>query len=129
MRGTILYGAGDVRFEDRPDPVISEPTDASSVVATCVCGSDLWPYRGVDQLPASPYGHEYVGIVEEIGDGVATLRPGSSWSAASALMAPARTVAGFPFLLRAFHRLRRLPSEFIRIRRPTAPFATPQSAG
>src|SRR3954452_25308700 len=68
-RGTILYGERDVRVEDRPDPVINEPTDAIiRTVATCVCGSDLWPYRGIDQL-AQPRacGHEYVGIVEEIG--------------------------------------------------------------
>ena len=78
MRGTILHGERDVRFEDRPDPMISESTDAViRTVATCVCGSDLWPYRGIDRL-AEPraYGHEYVGIVEEIGDGVSTLRPG-----------------------------------------------------
>ncbi|GAA2760833.1 zinc-dependent alcohol dehydrogenase family protein [Actinopolymorpha rutila] len=78
MRGTILYGAGDVRFEDRPDPVIIEPTDAIiRTVATCVCGSDLWPYRGIDQLGGPrAYGHEYVGIVEEVGGQVSTLRPG-----------------------------------------------------
>ena len=53
MRGTILYGAGDVRFEERPDPVIRQPTDAIiKTVATCVCGSDLWPYRGIDTLKA-----------------------------------------------------------------------------
>lgn len=78
MRGTIMYGERDVRFEDRPDPVISEPTDAIiRTVATCVCGSDLWPYRGIDRL-ARPraYGHEYVGIVEEIGAQVSTLRRG-----------------------------------------------------
>ena len=78
MRGAILYGERDVRFEDRPDPTIIEPTDAViRTVATCVCGSDLWPYRGIDQLSERrAYGHEYVGIVEEVGDGVTSLRPG-----------------------------------------------------
>ncbi|HET9648922.1 MAG TPA: alcohol dehydrogenase catalytic domain-containing protein [Microlunatus sp.] len=78
MRGTILYGERDVRFEERPDPVISEPTDAIiRTVATCVCGCDLWPYRGIDQLKEPrPCGHEYVGVVEEVGDDVSTLQPG-----------------------------------------------------
>lgn len=78
MRGTILYGPGDVRVEDRPDPVIKEPTDAViRTVATCVCGSDLWPYRGIDKLAKPrPYGHEYVGIVETVGAQVTTLTAG-----------------------------------------------------
>ena len=78
MRGTILYAPGDIRVEDRPDPVIKEPTDAIiRTVAACVCGSDLWPYRGIDKV-AKPraIGHEYVGIVEEIGSAVTGLRPG-----------------------------------------------------
>jgi threonine dehydrogenase-like Zn-dependent dehydrogenase len=49
MRGTVLYGPHDIRFEDRPEPKIIEPTDAIiRIAATCVCGSDLWPYRGID---------------------------------------------------------------------------------
>ena len=78
MRGVILYGPGDVRVEDRPDPVIQQPTDAIvRTVATCVCGSDLWPYRGIDPLrKPRPYGHEYVGIVEEVGPDVRRIRPG-----------------------------------------------------
>lgn len=78
MRGTILYGAGDVRVEDRPDPVIQEPTDAIvRTVATCVCGSDLWPFRGIDKVRRPrAYGHEYVGVVEEVGSAVSTVRPG-----------------------------------------------------
>ena len=78
MRGTILYAPGDVRIEDRPDPVITEPTDAViRTVATCVCGSDLWPYRGIDQVEKPrAIGHEYVGVVEEVGEEVTTLRPG-----------------------------------------------------
>ncbi len=47
MKGTVLYGPRDVRFEERPDPTIIEPTDAIiRISAACVCGSDLWPYRG-----------------------------------------------------------------------------------
>jgi threonine dehydrogenase-like Zn-dependent dehydrogenase len=78
MRGAVMYGPGDVRVEDRDDPKIIEPTDAIiRLPATCICGSDLWPWRGVDDYgwPA-PMGHEYAGIVEEVGDEVMTIRPG-----------------------------------------------------
>ena len=65
MRGAVLHGPHDVRIELRDDPTIVEPTDAIiRLSATCVCGSDLWPYRGTDDYgPAAPMGHEYVGIV------------------------------------------------------------------
>ncbi|HEV7933930.1 MAG TPA: zinc-dependent alcohol dehydrogenase family protein, partial [Actinomadura sp.] len=78
MRANVIYGKGDVRVEDRPDPGIRRPTDAVvRVVAACVCGSDLWPYRGVAEVGSPrPIGHEFVGIVEEIGDEVRTVRPG-----------------------------------------------------
>ncbi len=78
MRGAMMYAAGDVRVIDRPDPRIVKPTDAViRLSATCVCGSDLWPYRGADEVSGpSPMGHEYVGIVEEVGDEVRTVRPG-----------------------------------------------------
>lgn len=78
MRGTVLYGPRDVRSEERPDPTIIEPTDAIiRLAATCVCGSDLWPYRGLDPIPAPrPMGHEYVGIVEEVGSAVRNIKPG-----------------------------------------------------
>jgi threonine dehydrogenase-like Zn-dependent dehydrogenase len=78
MRGTVMYAPGDVRVEDRPDPVVVEPTDAVlRLSATCVCGSDLWPYRGVESLDGPrPMGHEYAGIVEEVGSAVTTVRPG-----------------------------------------------------
>ena len=78
MRGAILHGPGDVRCEERPDPVIMEPTDAIvRTVATCVCGSDLWRYRGIDQVTrARAIGHEYCGTVEQVGDAVDTLQPG-----------------------------------------------------
>src|SRR5881227_1382874 len=78
MRGAVLYAPHDVRIEDRPDPRIVEPTDAIiRLSATCVCGSDLWPYRGIEgvEVPA-PMGHEYVGIVEEVGPSVTTIKPG-----------------------------------------------------
>ncbi|UBU18669.1 zinc-dependent alcohol dehydrogenase family protein [Nonomuraea gerenzanensis] len=78
MRGAVLYAPGDVRVEDRPDPAIVEPTDAIiRLTATCICGSDLWPYRGVDEAEGpAPMGHEYVGVVEEVGSQVTTIRPG-----------------------------------------------------
>ena len=78
MRGAILYGPRDVRFERREDPKIEKPTDAViRLSATCVCGSDLWPYRGVNKITQpTPMGHEYCGIVEEIGSAVATVKPG-----------------------------------------------------
>ena len=78
MRSTVLHAPGDVRVEDRADPVITAPTDAIiRLSATCVCGSDLWPYRGADPLEhPTPMGHEYVGIVEEIGSSVRTIKPG-----------------------------------------------------
>ena len=78
MQATVLYGARDIRFEDRPEPAILEPTDAIiSLPATCICGSDLWPYRGIQSVPApAPMGHEYCGIVEEVGRGVTSLTRG-----------------------------------------------------
>jgi threonine dehydrogenase-like Zn-dependent dehydrogenase len=78
MRATVIYGAGDIRVEDRPDPSILEPSDAVvRTVAACVCGSDLWRYRGIAAVPEpTPIGHEYVGIVEVVGDEVTTIRPG-----------------------------------------------------
>jgi threonine dehydrogenase-like Zn-dependent dehydrogenase len=61
MKGTVLYGPGDVRFEERHEPQIAEPTDAIiRTAAACVCGSDLWPYRGIDpSTQPTPMGHEY----------------------------------------------------------------------
>jgi threonine dehydrogenase-like Zn-dependent dehydrogenase len=78
MRGAILYGPGDVRFEERPDPRIIESTDAIlRIAATCVCGSDLRPYRGIDPPSGpTPMGHEYCGIVEEVGSAVRKVKPG-----------------------------------------------------
>jgi threonine dehydrogenase-like Zn-dependent dehydrogenase len=78
MEATVLYGARDVRFEDRPDPVILQPTDAIiRLPFTCICGSDLWPYRGIQPIAApAPMGHEYCGVVEEVGRGVTSVKPG-----------------------------------------------------
>ncbi len=78
MKGAVLFGPGDVRFEDRPDPRIIEPTDAIlRLSASCVCGSDLWPYRGVESYDQpQPMGHEYVGVVEEVGSEVRGVKPG-----------------------------------------------------
>src|SRR5215218_7730459 len=78
MRGVIMYGPGDVRVEERERPQIVEPTDAIiRVPASCICGSDLWPYRGIEeQSGPTPMGHEYVGIVEEVGDDVSMIKPG-----------------------------------------------------
>src|SRR5438445_348520 len=69
---------GDVRFEERDDPRIIKPTDAIiRMSATCVCGSDLWPYRGFNpSAEPSPMGHEYCGIVEEVGREVTSVKPG-----------------------------------------------------
>jgi threonine dehydrogenase-like Zn-dependent dehydrogenase len=78
MRGAVLYAPGDVRVEEREDPRIVEPTDAIlRLSAACVCGSDLWPYRGVEAVQGpSPMGHEYVGVVQEVGRQVQNIRPG-----------------------------------------------------
>ncbi len=73
-----MYGAGDVRVEDRPRPTIVEPTDAIlKLAASCVCGSDLWPYRGLDAVnEPTPMGHEYCGVVEEVGSAVTNVKVG-----------------------------------------------------
>jgi len=78
MKGAVLYGPRDVRFEARADPTIIEPSDAIiRLPVTCICGSDLWPYRGVNPVTQPvPMGHEYCGIVEEIGGAVTSVRPG-----------------------------------------------------
>jgi threonine dehydrogenase-like Zn-dependent dehydrogenase len=78
MLGTILHGPGDVRCEEVAEPKIQRPTDAIiRLSASCICGSDLWPFRGLNDV-TSPLamGHEYCGIVEEVGCAVKTVRPG-----------------------------------------------------
>jgi threonine dehydrogenase-like Zn-dependent dehydrogenase len=78
MRGAVLHAPGDVRLETRDDPTIVDPTDAViRLSATCVCGSDLWPYRGIEAVDGPvPMGHEYVGTVEEVGSAVRSIKPG-----------------------------------------------------
>lgn len=78
MRVTTLHGARDIRLEERPSPSITAPTDAViKVTAACICGSDLWPYRGENPItPGQTIGHEMIGIVEEVGREVASFRPG-----------------------------------------------------
>ena len=78
MKGAVLYAPGDVRFEERDDPKIANPTDAIiRLSATCVCGSDLWSYRGINPVDQpTPMGHEYCGIVEEVGSEVSNVKPG-----------------------------------------------------
>jgi len=78
MKGTMLYGPRDVRFEERLDPEIIEPTDAIlQISAACVCGSDLWPYRGIAEVTQpQAMGHEYCGIVQEVGSEVRHIKPG-----------------------------------------------------
>ena len=78
MRGAILYAPGDVRVEQREDPTIIESTDAViRLAATCVCGSDLWPYRGIEAIQGpAPMGHEYAGVVEETGSDVRDIKAG-----------------------------------------------------
>ena len=72
-----MHAHGDVRVQQREDPKILEPTDAIiRVAATCVRGSDLWSYRGIDAVHDSPMGHEYIGIVEQVGGQVKSIKPG-----------------------------------------------------
>jgi threonine dehydrogenase-like Zn-dependent dehydrogenase len=78
MHATVLHGAGDVRFEDVAEPKILKPTDAIiKLSATCICGSDLWPYRGLQPMNGPQHmGHEYCGVVVEVGSEVTTVKPG-----------------------------------------------------
>src|SRR5437763_1749410 len=78
MRGAVLYGPRDVRFEERETPKIVKPTDAIiRISATCVCGSDLWSYRGIQPIAEpTPMGHEYCGVVEVVGSAVKSIKPG-----------------------------------------------------
>ena len=78
MKGTMIYGPRDIRFEDVPEPKIEKPTDAIIRLAvSCVCGSDLWPYRGIQSVDApTPMGHEYCGYIEEVGSAVTCVKPG-----------------------------------------------------
>lgn len=78
MKATMLYGPGDIRFEDVAEPTIQKPTDAViRLAASCVCGSDLWPFRGAQEVEAPmAMGHEYCGVVEAVGEDVTSVKPG-----------------------------------------------------
>jgi threonine dehydrogenase-like Zn-dependent dehydrogenase len=79
MRATTIHAPFDIRLSEVPDPKIQLPTDAVvKIVAGCICGSDLWPYRGENAItpPGRRIGHEYVGIVQEVGADVRTVKPG-----------------------------------------------------
>ncbi|WP_315915060.1 alcohol dehydrogenase catalytic domain-containing protein [Arthrobacter sp. lap29] len=77
MRAVIMAAPGEIRIAERENPTIVEATDAIiKVTASCVCGSDLWPYRGAHEVHDAPMGHEYVGVVEEIGADVKNTKPG-----------------------------------------------------
>lgn len=77
VRGGVLHAPRDIRVEDRPNPKIERPRTPSSGRPPPACGSDLWPYRGIEAIDASaPMGHEHVGVVEKVGADVTTIRPG-----------------------------------------------------
>jgi threonine dehydrogenase-like Zn-dependent dehydrogenase len=78
MKATLLYGAGDVRVETVPDPRIKEPTDVIvSITRACICGSDLWPYKSMNRGDAPRrMGHEFIGVVEDVGKDVRTVKRG-----------------------------------------------------
>ncbi len=78
MRATVLHATRDIRVEEVPDPTMIAPTDALvRITAACVCGSDLWPYRGINEVKEpTRIGHEFVGIVEQVGSEVTTVKPG-----------------------------------------------------
>ena len=78
MRATVMYGAGDVRVENVPDARLEEPTDALLVVTrSCICGSDLWPYKSMEPTEdGRRMGHEFIGVVEDAGAEVMTVKAG-----------------------------------------------------
>jgi threonine dehydrogenase-like Zn-dependent dehydrogenase len=78
MKAAVLHAPYDIRFEERPEPMVEQPTDALiRMSATCVCGSDLWPYRGANPIDGpTPMGHEYCGVVEEVGSAVKNVKRG-----------------------------------------------------
>jgi threonine dehydrogenase-like Zn-dependent dehydrogenase len=78
MRATVMFGAGDVRITNVPDARLIEPTDALvTITRACICGSDLWPYKAMEPSDTGrPMGHEAIGIIEEVGAEVRTLKKG-----------------------------------------------------
>ena len=132
MRGAVLYAPRDVRVEERDDPTIEQPTDAViRLSATCVCGSDLWPYRGIEPVDGpTPMGHEYVGIVEEVGSDVRTIKPGQfvvgSFFASDNTCEICRAGYQSSCVHRAAHRARSAPRpSWPGSRSPTAPWSPP----
>jgi len=78
MRVTTIHAPGDIRLEERPEPAVNAPTDAViKITAGCICGSDLWPYRGENPISAgSTIGHEMVGVIEEVGSEISSFKAG-----------------------------------------------------
>src|SRR5207244_9135745 len=78
MRATVMYGAGDLRIENVPDARVIEPTDAVvTVTRACICGSDLWPYKGMEQSDKGVVmGHEAIGVIESVGSDVRSMKRG-----------------------------------------------------
>ena len=109
MKVSVIHGPRDIRFEERDAPKIIKPTDAIiKISATCVCGSDLWPYRGINPVTQpTPMGHEYCGIVEEVGSAVTRIKRGQfvigSFFASDNTCTRACTCRGPPACARANH--------------------------
>jgi threonine dehydrogenase-like Zn-dependent dehydrogenase len=78
MKATVMYAAGDVRVERVPDPKLAQPTDVLvRVTKACICGSDLWPYQSMERTAKGRrMGHEFIGVVEDVGKGVRTVKRG-----------------------------------------------------
>src|SRR5882724_7142841 len=116
MRGAVLYGPRDVRFEERDLPKIINPTDAViRISSACVCGSDLWPYRGIQPIAQpTPMGHEYCGIVEEVGSAVQTIKRGQfvigSFFASDNVCQPVGSVTSHPASTASSSAVHRPPS-------------------
>jgi threonine dehydrogenase-like Zn-dependent dehydrogenase len=105
VRGVVMYSAGDVRVEEREDPRIIQPTDAIiRLTATCICGSDLWPYRGIEPADHQAMGHEYVGVVEEIGDEVMTVKVGDFVIGSFAISCNTCEICRFGYQSHCVHR-------------------------
>ncbi|GLZ52780.1 alcohol dehydrogenase catalytic domain-containing protein [Actinomycetospora sp. NBRC 106378] len=78
MKATLIYGAGDIRVEEVPDPKLENPTDAIvRITHSCICGSDLWPYKSREATDeGGRIGHEFIGVVEETGSDISRLKQG-----------------------------------------------------
>jgi len=129
-----LYVPGDVRVEERDDPKIIEPTDAIiRLSATCVCGSDLWPYRGIEAVDGpSPMGHEYAGIVEEVGNQVTNIRPGQFVVGSFFASDNTCPICQAGYQSSCLHRepigAIGAQAEYLRVPLPTAPWSPPRTS-